>query len=152
VRFAGTFRSPEFREAYARRRAAVLGFSPADYQALVASDQAESQKELDFVFGMYTESSRANDLDSSHSIWRVVLFGPEGVERTDPIIKRTHPPNADQLLFFPYLEPAWVFYTIRFSAVDAQGHSLFAIRPGTWTLRVASALGTEDLTFQLHVP
>ena len=101
---------------------------------------------------MFTEATRANDLDSSHSVWRVALWGPDGVERTDPIIKRTHPPNVDQLLFFPYLESSWVCYSIRFPAVDPQGRVLFAIRPGTWTLKIASALGMEELSFQLHAP
>jgi hypothetical protein len=150
VRYGGTFLSPEFRAAFVKRRAAVFGLDAAGYQALQAEQEAESRKEIDFAFGMYTESPRANDLESSHSIWRVALLGPEGVERTAPIVKRTHPPNADQLAFFPYLDPAWVFYSIRFPTLDAQGKPLFPIHPGSWTLRVASALGTADLTFQLN--
>jgi hypothetical protein len=152
ARLGATLESPEFREAYSRHWARVMGLNSADLQALLAGQEAESRTEIDFVLGMLTESPHTNDLESSHSIWRVALLGPDGVERARPIIHRTHPPNATQLVFFPYLGPSWVHYALRFPVADDGGRSQPAAGPGPWTLRVASALGGADLTFLLPAP
>jgi hypothetical protein len=81
LELAATFKSPEWRAAYAARDAEVRHLNPDARKQRIAQAQAELEGPWEFELMVTTWDRRENDLDrGKRSVWRVVLLDDAGNE------------------------------------------------------------------------
>lgn len=144
--FAGaTFQTATFREARLRRTAEFQHIPAPRVQVLLAEERAQAANVHEFFLGVHSNDYRYDDFDRRTSIWRVALLTPAGEVR--PLsIRRVGRTNLDLRATYPYLGHFWVAYRVEFPVAMPDGSPV--IPPGTEkvTLRLASSLGTANLT------
>lgn len=143
VAFAtATFQSPAVRTARVDRLAQWKGMLPAEKEALLAKERAESAEGEDFLLAFFTDDRRANDLATDRGTWRVALV-VDGNEQALPakvsLVKR----DPTLQVLYPYITDFETVYRIRFPKVP--GSTPLAELP--FQLRIAGALGTLDLAY-----
>jgi len=143
VAFAtATYQSPAVRAARVDRMAEWKGMLPAEKDALLARERAESAEGEDFLLAFFTDDRRANDLATDRGSWRVVLV-VNGNEQALPakvsLVKRD--PTLQAL--YPYITDFDTLYRVRFP--KNPGARPLAELP--FQLRIAGALGTLDLAY-----
>ncbi|MBA3397321.1 MAG: hypothetical protein H0T89_32140 [Deltaproteobacteria bacterium] len=81
LELAATFKSPEWRAAYAARDAKNRGLTGAAFDQRMAQAQADAAGPYEFELLVTTWDRRENDLDrGKRSVWRVRVLDEQGME------------------------------------------------------------------------
>ncbi len=148
LKVKATFFAPDYRAAYLARYAQMFKL-PQQKRAALAAELAKSWGErYTFVFGAATHDFKWNDFHRKHSIWRVALVNDRGEQVDAQSLERVRrSPTWD--VFYPYLEPFYQLYRVRFPRQLADGRPLFPAGTRKVILRFAGPLGSTDLLWQL---
>ena len=141
-----TFHAPEFRKAFALRHKDVYG--PGSEEASrVLMTRPEGEAAHEFFMSVATTDVTWNDFDQSDSIWRVTLQGDDR-EPVDAQIERIKV-NANLRAIYPFITPFAKTYALRFSLSSLGGVPVLTAQTKRLALRIASALGTADMVWEL---
>jgi len=150
LQVGATYKSWEFRTAYAERYATVYRLPDVRRQELRARERAEWQGAHEFYVAAATHENRWNDLDRPKSIWRVVLLCDDRQEAEALRIHRY--PKIDVTLreFFPYTNTFSYAYKIEFPRKLPGGTEVCGPATRRMVLRFAGPLGLLELTWDLR--
>ena len=136
---SATWLSPQVREAGIRRRAGWEARNQAEIEQAVAKGRADAALGEEFVLAFFTAERRANDLDSTRTVWHLEL--DDGETRTPATEITALPVDATLRQLYTYVDPFDLVYRVRFKWTGAP----LAGRP--FKVRIAGALGELVLDF-----
>ncbi len=143
-----TYQAPSARRARAERLAEWKAMTAEERERLLAAERTEGEQWEEFLLSVYTSDWRANDLASTHSVWRLALV----VEGAGELLPAEQPEvvRADATVtgLYPYVGQFDVVYRVRFPRWT--GERPLAETP--FTLVVAGAPGKLELRFNRPTP
>ena len=143
-----TFHSPEFRKAFLLAHADVYGPGSETASHLTLTDP-EAEHEHEFFLSVSTARVEWNDLDKNkESIWRVTLVG-EGDEVVSGTVEKVRI-TANIRAIYPYVTDFAKTYRVRFPLTTVSGKPILSNKTGQLTMRIASTLGTCEMTWYLQ--
>ncbi|HTT70555.1 MAG TPA: hypothetical protein VMG32_04980 [Anaeromyxobacteraceae bacterium] len=135
-----TYLSLAVREARVARLATWTAMTPEERDRLLAGERAEAEEYDEFLVALFTPDRPANDLDASHSVWRVALVVQgEGEELPQRIVQVRQDVTLRAL--YPALDPFDTVYQVRFERFRPP------LAGRAFTLRLSGAKGLVDLGF-----
>jgi len=112
---AVTFKSLQWREAFARKTAEDRGLEGPALDQQVAKAKADEAGPLEFQMIVVTWDRRENDLDrGKKSVWRVSLLDDQGMEVVLAAINKVKRPDYIIRAEFPEMKNFAVAYVVRF--------------------------------------
>lgn len=145
-----TFRSPEFREAYAAKYIEIYRVgdeNKARIRGEIVSDGADS---YEFHVETATHDYPLNDLTSAKTIWRISLIDDQGHEVQPKQVIGLRERRALDAEFYPYTNVFSRGWTLRFPRARADGSPLVGGDTKALTLRFAGPQGSVDLVWVLQ--
>jgi hypothetical protein len=142
------FKSPEFREAYVERYAAVYNLPPAERQSLYNAQMEAAKNGYEFHVAVQTTDWKWNDLEKGTSPWKVSLLDGNGAEVAPKKIDVPRLPELYEARFFPSKTEFSRTYLIRFDRADAEAAGFSGPQTGRLILRVVSPMAHPELTWQ----
>jgi hypothetical protein len=155
---AATFKSHDFRWAYAVRYSAQYQLSTADQDRLLKGQLAELDAAYEFLVSAAATRFEWVDFHKKDSVWRVRLLDDRGHELAPLEVRRLKTPVAELEAFFPpstRSQPVASFYTtylLRFPKKLPDGTPLDLESAGKVTLRFAGVLGAAELNWLVKPP
>jgi hypothetical protein len=143
---SAVYQARAVRAARVVRVAAWRNLTPAERDALLASEQDEAERFEDFIVSLFTSDRADNDLDSTRSVWRVVLV-VEGEGDAEPVRIEQVRPDATLRTLYPTIGDFDTVYRVRFPRWP---HGSLSER--RFILRLAGARGRVDLAFPAQAP
>jgi hypothetical protein len=145
----GTFRSPEFRAAYAEKWIKTYFVGPDESARTRERLMSEGADTWEFHVESSAHRWEINDFSSKKSIWRLALVDDTGREVTAKDVLATTARRELEMEFYPYANIFSRGWTLRFPKTLADGTPL--VRPDTKsvTLRFAGPMGVIDLVWLL---
>ncbi|HTE51147.1 MAG TPA: hypothetical protein VK698_09785 [Kofleriaceae bacterium] len=115
VEVFATFKSPEWRAAYVKYRAAQNRLPPSEVAALTRREKAEDADHYEVMLLVATYDRRVNELQKgARSIWRLALVDESGAEIVASEIRRDRRPRSEIAAEFPNLGDFHEPYVARF--------------------------------------
>lgn len=149
--FAATLQGLEFREARVAEVAGFRALSTEATQVMLDEERRAHGEVLELMVGVHANERRFDDFGRARSIWSVSLVSEAG--ETAPLsIERIARPDANLLSLYPYLEPFWTAYRVRFPRTFANGAQVLPVGSKRVLLRFASSLGKAELAWDLEPP
>ncbi len=142
-----TYFSMPFRDARVAELTRERALPAAEADALRLVEQSENEAGHDFLVAMNTTDASENDLESSHSIWRVALSADGGPQTLPQNVERLGRPDAQLRELFPYAGDFYVAYRVRFPIHFASGATLIPDDARILTLHLAGPRGRAELTW-----
>jgi hypothetical protein len=145
-----TFRSPEFRAAYAAKYIDIYRIgdeNKARIRGEILSDGADS---YEFHVETATHDYPLNDLSTQKSIWRLSLIDDQGHEVSPKQVIGLRERRALDAEFYPYTNVFSRGWTLRFPRARADGTPLVGADTKALTLRIAGPQGSVDLLWVLQ--
>lgn len=125
--------------------AAIRGAGRVDAEQsdkMLAESQANEQKEVEFLAGVYTGDKRWNDLEKKNSMWKVVLQAPDGRWIAPLSIEKLKLDKMQDAWLFPFLTEWKFIYRITFPKQEMAGAA-------NYTLRFTSVVGEAAFTWDI---
>lgn len=145
-----TFRSTEFREAYAAKYIEVYKIgdeNKARVRGQILSDGADT---FEFHVETATHDYALNDLTTAKTIWRVTLMDDQGHEVTPKQVVSIRERRALDSEFYPYTGIFSRGWTVRFPRQRADGSPFVGGDTRALTMRFAGPQGSVDLVWVLQ--
>ncbi len=124
-----TFKSEPWRKAYVQEYSDRFDLSDPEKSELLAKELGTAQQYDVFVFSLYTGDSKAADLSSASTAWKLWLENGETGARVEAeSITKLSDRDPQLNYFFPYITPGWSnVYLLKFPRlVDASKFELRA--------------------------
>jgi hypothetical protein len=144
-----TFRSPEFRAAFAEKWIKVFRIGADEAARTRERLMSEGADTWEFHVESQAHRYELNDFSSKKSVWRVSLVGDQGREvSSKEVLATTHRRELETELY-PYANVFSRGWTLRFPKTLPDGTPLIGPQTKTLTLRFAGPLGSIDLVWNL---
>jgi hypothetical protein len=145
---SATFHSPEFRRAFAVAFPDIYGHGGKITRRELVDLTGGVEQYHNFFMAVYTPDNRWNDLGKDDTIWRLTLSGA-GESAVGPA--EVSPIKVDENLraVYPYITRFDKVYLVRFPLTDPLHHVVIDAATPQFSLRVASALGVAEMTWEL---
>jgi hypothetical protein len=131
------------------REAAFHSRPAADVETLLAAERKTHGEVLEVMLALHANEHRFDDLGRPTSIWRVALVSEAG-EVVASAIERVQRPDASLVALYPFFEPFWTGYRLRFPRELSAGGPLLPAGAKKVTLRLSSAVGKVELPYDLE--
>ncbi len=147
---SATFKSPEFREAYANEYARTYKLDREEKEKLIKDQKQASLIYNDFIMSAYVPDKEWNDFNKKDSIWKIYLNASNGKKITPLEIRKIKKINAVLTHFFPYINTWESIYLVRFP-VKLPGTDKNIINDTCSNIKIAitSVLGTTEMVYRL---
>jgi hypothetical protein len=148
---SATFKSQEFRAAYAREYAAAYQLTTDDAECL-PDDQTEGAAEsLEFFVATFVPEKKWDEFDKYDSVWKIYFLNDNN-DRVVPMeVRRLKGKAAIASHFFPYVTPWKSLYTVRFPRhLPEKGLPVVGDDTKTIRLVITGVLGTAEMTWNLQ--
>jgi hypothetical protein len=145
-----TFRSPEFRAAYAEKWIRTYRIGPDEIVRTRERLMSENADTWEFHVESSAHRWEVNDFSSRKSIWRVALVDDTGREVTAKDVQATTARRELEMEFYPYANMFSRGWSIRFPKTLADGTPLVQPNAKSLTMRFAGPMGTIDLVWLLQ--
>jgi hypothetical protein len=145
-----TFRSPEFRAAFAEKWIAV--FNVGEPEAARVRDQlmADGADTYEFYMESSTHRFELNEFASTRSVWRLSLVDDRGREVTASDVHASKTRRELDIAFYPYATTFSRGFRLRFPRNLPDGTPLITTDTRAVTLRFSGPQGSLDLVWQLR--
>lgn len=147
---SATFKSPDYRRAYAKEYAQTYLLSDEEERKF-ERDQLKAAEEFhDLVMAAFIPDDKWNDFEKKHSSWKICLVNDKN-DRLSPVeIRKLSKKDPVIGQFFPYVSPWRQVYALRFP-VKVRGRAEDFIGPDTRsiTLTVTGVRGTCEMVWGL---
>ena len=111
-------------------------------EKMLAESQANEQKEVEFLAGVYTGDKRWNELEKKNSMWKVALRTPDGRWIAPSSIEKLKLSKMQDAWLFPFLTEWKFIYRITFPKEELAGAT-------GYTLRLTSVVGEAAFIWNL---
>ena len=145
-----TFRSPEFRAAYAEKWVKVFRIGPDDAARQRARILSEGADTWEFHVESQAHRWEINDFSSKKSIWRVALVDEQGREVLPKEVIATTSRRELEVEFYPYASLFSRGWTFRFPKTLPDGTPLAGPKTQSLTMRIAGPMGSIDLVWNFR--
>jgi hypothetical protein len=145
-----TFRSPEFRYAYADKYLQVYRISHDTAEQVRAQLLAEGAETYELHIETSTHDYSLNDFATPRSIWRVALVDDHGHEVTPVEVIPSKLKRDLELTLYPYATVFSRGWKLRFPRKRPDGSPLVGPDTHSLTLRFAGPRGSVDLVWLLR--
>lgn len=146
-----TYHAPELRRAFAIAFPEIYGHGGKITRRELVDLMGDVEQHNNFFVSMYTPEIKWNDLAASDSIWRVTLINSDevavGAREIIPIKV-----DANLRAVYPYIGRFDKTYLIRFPLTDPMNRLTISDRIDSFRVRIASALGVAEMTWELARP
>jgi len=146
VFFVSTFHAMEFRLAKVERVAAFRALPEFDRNALMESERNDHATGLEVLLGVHANERRFDDFSRRDSMWRIALATDAG-EALPVSIERLPRPDVSLRAVYPYLEPFWTAYRVRFPRTFPNGVRVFPEGTDRFELRLSSPVGNARMLY-----
>ncbi len=145
-----TFRSPEFRAAYAAKYIDLYRIGAENQPHTRGAILSEGADSYEFHVETATHDYNLNDLTSAKSVWRVTLLDDQGHEVTPAHVAAIKERLTFDEEFYPYANVFSRGWTLRFPRTRLDGTPLVGSDTKALTLRFAGPQGSVDLVWVLQ--
>jgi len=135
-----------FREARVRYVAEFEKLPQVKLEQRLAEERKALEEGHEFFLGVHLNDYRHDDLDRTHSIWRVVLIS-NGLELEPIKVERVGRSSLPMRAVYPYMDEFWTAYRVHFARKTKDGADVIPEGTDRVRLRLASTLGSADLEF-----
>jgi hypothetical protein len=146
-----TFHAPEFRRAFAVAFPDIYGHGGKITRRELVDLSGGVEQYHTFFLSVHTPDVRWNDLAKNDSIWHCSLRGSgEASVSSEEVV----PVKVDENLraVYPYIGRFDKIYLVRFPLTDPLHRMVIDATTTAFSLRIASALGSAELTWELGAP
>lgn len=150
LRVHATFFSPDYVDAYVARYEDLFQISGRERNAMLKRYAEQFKTHFHFVVFAATTDSKWNDLDRRDSIWRVALVNDMRQQVLPVEVKRERRITETTRDLYPFVEPFYQMYTIRFPRKQVDDRPLVSPTTRHLVLRFAGPLGKSELTWRLR--
>jgi hypothetical protein len=147
VFLTGTYKSWDWRQAYAARMRDHAAFSKTEYGAFLASQRKGHDEAHEFFLSVAMEVRRWMDLTKKESKWHLSLVNERGEEVHARSVKRLRRTNAEVAEFFPYHSSFGEAFVVQFPKTLPDGRPLLGATPRRLTLVLGGPPGRVELTW-----
>jgi hypothetical protein len=143
-----TYHAPELRRAFAIAFPDIYGHGGEVTRRELVDLSGDVEQSHTFFLSVYTPNRKWNDLNKADSIWRIELRG-EGDVAVSPRETIQVKVDANIKAVYPHIDRFEKAYLVRFPQSDIT--QAVVVGPDTlqFTLRLASALGVAEMSWQL---
>jgi hypothetical protein len=142
--------SNEMRKAYASQYHTVFGIDPDKVDSDLEMMATFAGKGHEFFVFADTNEFSWNNLDERESVWRLFLGGGDGRVGVSPSsIQRFSGRGPNMRAFFPFVNEFGRAYLVVFPLEQTDGKPLLENALGQITLRISSAFGTAQMSWQV---
>jgi len=99
---SATFKSPEFREAYANEYVRTYNLASEEKEKLIKDQKQASLIYNDFIMSAYVPDKKLNDFNKKDSIWKIYLNAGNETKIKPLEIRKIKKIDAVLTHFFPY--------------------------------------------------
>ncbi|MCJ7616813.1 MAG: hypothetical protein MUO43_09795 [Desulfobacterales bacterium] len=148
LKASATFKSPEFREAYANEYVRSYNLNREEKEKLIKDQKEASLIYNDFIMAAYVPDKKWNDFNKKDSIWKIHLNAGNGKKIKPLEIRKIKKIDAVISHFFPYINTWQSIYLVRFP-VKLPGTDKNII-DDTWSnikMVITSVLGTTEMVW-----
>jgi hypothetical protein len=154
---SATYKSEEFRRAYADEYAEAYQLTPEAKKQFVEDQLEAAAHGHEFVLASFVPQEHWDDFHRANSIWKIYLVNDQD-ERLVPVeIRRfkrqgkARRQDAVKTHFFPYDTPWKSIYTVRFPHnIPATNRPVIAADTQCIKLVITSVLGTAEMEWELN--
>lgn len=147
---SATYKTMDFRAAYAGRYSAAYQADEEARLRLLEKEEEEALKFDDFLVVVYTPEKQWNDLDKKDSIWRLFLEDASGGKREPAFTTRLSSASPLVREFYPHLDEWSVAYEVRFLKQPRAEHGDEPKAMGPVRLKVTGVLGKGELVWDMQ--
>ena len=148
---SATFKSADFRRAYADEYAAAYQLTAEEKGRFVEDQMKASHLGHEFLLATFVPEKRWDDFDKADSMWKLFLVNDEG-QRVVPVeVRDVKGQKAVMSHFFPYITPWKSVYRVRFpSNISGSNNPIIGDNTKKMRLIVTSVLGTAEMHWNPH--
>jgi len=145
---SATFKSPEFREAYADEYARTYKLSIEEKEKLIKDQKEASLIYNDFIMAAYVPDKKWNDFNKKDSIWEIHLNAGNGKKIKPLEIRKIKKIDAVISHFFPYINTWQSIYLVRFPAkLPGTDKNIIDDTCSNIKMVITSVLGTSEMVW-----
>ncbi|MBW2565668.1 MAG: hypothetical protein JRE24_02050 [Deltaproteobacteria bacterium] len=147
---AATFKSQQFRRAYADEYAKAYRLSPQREKRFVEDQLEAAARGHEFLIASFVPEQKWNDFDKARSMWQLYLVNDQN-ERVSPVeVGKVRREDAVTPHFFPYVTPWKSVYTVRFPYnILTTNEPIIEEDTQEIKLVITSVLGTAEMSWEL---
>ena len=147
---SATFKSPEFREAYANEYARTYKLSREEKEKLIKDQKEASLIYNDFIMAAYVPDKKWNDFNKKDSIWEIHLNAGNGKKIKPLEIRKIKKIDAKLTHFFPYINTWQSIYLVRFPVkLPGTNKNIIDDTCSNIKIVITSVLGTTEMAWNL---
>jgi hypothetical protein len=148
---SATFKSADFRRAYADEYAAAYQLTAEEKRRFVEDQMKASHLGYEFLLATFVPEKRWDDFDKADSMWKLLLINDEG-QRVVPVeVRDVKGQKAVISHFFPYITPWKSVYMVRFPCnISESNSSIIGDKTKKIRLIITSVLGTAEMHWTLE--
>jgi hypothetical protein len=147
---SATFKSPEFREAYANEYVRTYNLTSEEKEKLIKDQKQAFLIYNDFIMSAYVPDKKWNDFNKKDSIWKIYLNAGNETKIKPLEIRKIKKIDAVLTHFFPYINTWESIYLVRFP-VKLQGTDKNKIDDTSSKIKfvITSVLGTTEMVWNI---
>ncbi len=146
---SSTFHAPQFRRAFGLKFPDIYGHGGEVTRRELVDLSSDAETFHTFLLKAYTPDLKWNDLDRADSIWRITLTNPDqNITVQAAQISRVKI-DANLKAVYGYLGDFDRAYLVRFPLIDPTDKLVIEPHTTKFVMRIASALGTTQMTWDL---
>ena len=148
---SATFKSADFRRAYADEYAEAYQLTPAGRKQFVEDQMKAGRLGHEFFMATFVRETGWDDFDKANSMWKLLLVNDEG-ERVAPVeVRNLKRQKAVMSHFFPYITPWKSVYMARFPCnITESDRPIIGDDTKEIKLVITSVLGTAELLWNFE--
>ena len=145
---SATFKSAEFREAYANEYARTYELNREEKEKLIKDQKQASLIYNDFVMAAYVPNDKWNDFNKKDSIWKIYL-NADNEKKIAPLeIRKIKKIDAVITHFFPYISTWKSIYLVRFPVkLPGTDKNIIDDTCSSIKIVITSVLGTTEMVW-----
>ncbi|UCD86653.1 MAG: hypothetical protein JSV01_02425 [Desulfobacterales bacterium] len=148
---SATFKSEEFRRAYAEEYAKAYRLTPEKKKQFVDDQLEAATRGHEFLMAAFVPEEKWDDFDQPNSVWKLYLVNDQN-ERVEPVeVRSVRRQDAVTPHFFPYVTPWKSVYKVRFPYnIPTTDQPIIEENTKEIKLVITSLLGTAELGWKLE--
>lgn len=148
---SATFKSAEFRRAYANEYAKAYKLTPEEKQRLLEDQLKAASYGHEFLMASFVPEKKWDDFDKFESMWKLYLTNDTN-DRVVPVeVRKAKQKDAVAAHFFPHVTPWKSIYTVRFPCnIPATNEAIVGDNTREIKLVITSVLGSAEMSWKLR--
>lgn len=147
---SATFKSEEFRHAYADEYAKAYKLTPDEKKQFLEDQFKAATLSHEFLIASFVPNKEWDNFDKANSMWKLYLVNDQN-ERVVPVeVRKVKRQDAVTPHFFPYITPWKSIYAARFPYnIPGTSHPLIKDDTKGVKLVITSVLGTAEMRWSI---